>query len=110
LGQDKWWGQKKCIATGYTNDHAKQLMLVVNMTFSIHKELVYVPSHGTVVEVRMCFQFWQGLVDINDLSRARGEWGIKFTNIRQPMLKLKAHSFYLPWIISILTCLRVQLP
>ena len=43
------WGQKKCIATGYTNDHSKQLMLVVvNMTFSIHKELVYVPSYGTV--------------------------------------------------------------
>jgi hypothetical protein len=40
--------RKKCIATGYTNDHSKQFMLVVNMTFSIHKELVYVPSHGTV--------------------------------------------------------------
>jgi len=32
-----------------TNDHSKQLMLVVvNMTFSIHKEFVYVPSHGKV--------------------------------------------------------------
>ena len=48
LGQDKWWGQKKCIATGYPNDHSKQLMLVVNMAFSINKELVYVPSDGTV--------------------------------------------------------------
>jgi hypothetical protein len=48
LGQDKWWGQKKCIATGYANDHSKQLMLVVNMAFSMHKELVYVPWHGTV--------------------------------------------------------------
>jgi N6-adenosine-specific RNA methylase IME4 len=43
------YGQKKCIATGYTNDHSKQLILVVvNMTFSIHKELVYAPSHGKV--------------------------------------------------------------
>jgi hypothetical protein len=41
-------GQKKCIATGYTNDHSKHLMFVQNMTFSIHKELVYVPSHGQV--------------------------------------------------------------
>ena len=41
-------GQKKCIATRYTNGHSKQLMLVENMTFSIHKELVYVPSHGKV--------------------------------------------------------------
>jgi hypothetical protein len=29
-------------------DHSKQLMRVMNMTFSIHKELVYVPSYGTV--------------------------------------------------------------
>jgi N6-adenosine-specific RNA methylase IME4 len=43
------YGQKKCIATGHTNDHSKQLILVVvNMTFSIHKELVYAPSHGKV--------------------------------------------------------------
>ena len=35
--------RKKCIATGYANDHSKQLMLVVNMAFSMHKELVYVP-------------------------------------------------------------------
>jgi hypothetical protein len=35
LGQDKCWGQKKCIATGYTNAHSKQLMLVhyPNATF-----------------------------------------------------------------------------
>ena len=53
--QDMAWdringqGKKKCIATGYTNDHSKQLMLVVvNTTFSIHKEFVYVPSHGKV--------------------------------------------------------------
>jgi hypothetical protein len=48
LGQGKWIGSEKCIATGYTNDHSKQLMLVVNMTFSIHKELLYVASHGKV--------------------------------------------------------------
>jgi hypothetical protein len=40
------WVRKICIVTGYTNDHSKQLMLVVNMTFSMHKELV--PSHGKV--------------------------------------------------------------
>jgi hypothetical protein len=41
-------GSEKCIVAGYTNDHSKQLMLVMNMTFSIHKEVVYVPSYGTV--------------------------------------------------------------
>ena len=34
--------------------------------------------------------------------------GIKFTNLRQPMLKLKS-TFWLPWFISILICLRVQI-
>ena len=46
LGQGKWIGPEKCIATGYTNNHSKQLVLVVNITLSIHKELV--PSHGKV--------------------------------------------------------------
>jgi hypothetical protein len=40
--------RKKYIATGYTSDLSKQLMLVVNMIVSLHKECVYVPSHGTV--------------------------------------------------------------
>jgi hypothetical protein len=36
------------------------------------------------MEARMCFEFDHGLVDV---------WlGIKFTNIRQPILKLKTHS------------------
>ena len=49
LGQDKRIGSEKMHCIRYTNDHSKQLMLVVlNMTFSIHKELVYVPSHGKV--------------------------------------------------------------
>ena len=44
FGQDKWIGSE----TGYTNDHSKQVMLVVNMTLSTHKELVYAPAHGKV--------------------------------------------------------------
>jgi hypothetical protein len=41
--------RKKCIVIGYINDHSKQLMLVVNMTFSMHMELV--PSHGKVNKI-----------------------------------------------------------
>jgi hypothetical protein len=39
------------------------------------------------MEARMCFDFEHGLADISILSRA-------YTDIRQPVLKLKTHSVF----------------
>ena len=39
----------------------------------------------------MCFEFSHGLADIKFFIPSQRR-GIKFTNIRQPMLKLKTHT------------------
>jgi hypothetical protein len=72
----------------------------VHLRRDINKFLVYGECHihnkhqlfGVVIGVPCCNAFFLTLSFI--LSQ--------FTNIRQPMLKLKTHSFWLPWIILIL--------
>ena len=62
----------------------KVALNTTTLTLKCHEHLILIKK--AFMEAKMCFEFYHGLADISIL---------KFTNICQPMLKLKTHSGFL---------------